>query len=210
MIDTGLPIKTEQGEEGKAEKPMWPRPVALEVTRELLPYLQPFCRRLIVAGSLRRKRQMVGDIEIVYIPRSIAWPDPEDLLGQEIEINVVDHALSLLIRAGVIEKRLNVNGAPMWGPENKLGRHRESGIPIDFFATSEESWWNYVVCRTGGRLSNTEIATVAKERGWKWHPYGSGFERMSGPEKGTLRTMHSEQDVFEFVGLPYLAPEDRK
>ena len=47
----------------------------LELTRAqkaaglLLEMLQPFCERIEVAGSVRRQRPMVGDLELVAIPK---------------------------------------------------------------------------------------------------------------------------------------------
>ena len=48
----------------------YPRAQALSVVREVLPLFQPSTSRLVIAGSLRRGRHDVGDIEIVYIPRT--------------------------------------------------------------------------------------------------------------------------------------------
>lgn len=39
----------------------WPRGMALAVARELCERMAPACERLVVAGSLRRKAQRVGD-----------------------------------------------------------------------------------------------------------------------------------------------------
>jgi DNA polymerase/3'-5' exonuclease PolX len=90
-------------------------------------------------------------------------------------------------------------------------RHVASGIPVDLFATTEACWHNYLVCRTGPAESNIRIAAAAKARGWKWNPYGEGFSRggpLAGPEEA--RALRSEREVFEFVGLPYTEPEERR
>jgi len=52
---------------------------------------------------------------------------------------------------------------------------------------------------------------IAKQRGCKWNPYGSGFSR-GGPLAGEPREhkVESEEDVFTFVGLPYVQPWERK
>ena len=50
-------------------KTRFPRAAAIAVARELCEALKPHCERLIVAGSLRRMKQQVGDVEIVYIPK---------------------------------------------------------------------------------------------------------------------------------------------
>ena len=171
----------------------WPRALALAVTRELLQVLTPLCERVIVAGSLRRKKAEVGDIELLYIPRFVSWPNPASLFHEEIPTNVVDRALEIMLEQGSIEKRLNSEGHTMWGPANKYAVHTVTGVPIDFFATTRESWWNYLVCRTGGARSNTDIASAARERGWQWNPTGPGFTRLSGPDRGRVHTVRSEE-----------------
>jgi DNA polymerase/3'-5' exonuclease PolX len=78
-------------------------------------------------------------------------------------------------------------------------------MPVDFFATIDTSWYNYLVCRTGSKESNMRIAQAAQDKGWRWNPYGAGF---SGPN-GQTHQVTDERDVFEFVGLPYRDPWDR-
>lgn len=191
-------------------KVRFPHEAALKVAGELLEHLTPLCDRVVIAGSLRRKKNEVGDVEIVYVPRFIEWPNPEDIFRQPVATNCVDHILRLLIDAGIIAQRLNSAGFTAWGASNKLAVHRASGIPVDFFATSLPCWWNYLVCRTGGARTNTAIASSARERGWKWNPTSEGFTRCSGPDSGRVRPMRSEREVFEFAGINYLEPEARQ
>lgn len=190
--------------EESAAPARFPRAEAIGVARELLGVIAPQTLRIIVAGSLRRKRAMVGDVEIVFVP--LTRPGVRtDLLQPAEEVSRVDDVLGEMIARGVLAKRLSVRGTPAWGPKNKLAVHVASGIPVDLFATTEANWWNYVVCRTGGSRSNIAICNAARARGWKWRPYRDGFTR--GDQVHTVR---SEAEVFEFVGLPYLAPEDRQ
>jgi DNA polymerase/3'-5' exonuclease PolX len=199
-------------EEKEEAKVKYPRVEALGVARELCVALKPLCERLIVAGSLRRIKKMVGDVELLFIPRMEERPDPGDLFGALVPCDLARLAIEALVAAGVFEKRLSKTGHPSWGARNMLARHVATGIPVDFFVTEERSWWNYLVCRTGGARSNEEIACAAKERGWKWNPYGCGFSR-GGPLTGREfeeRKMVSEEDVFHFVGLPFKKPEERE
>lgn len=189
-----------------------PRAAALAVVRELLPVLEPVCDRLIVAGSLRRGRAEVGDIELLYIPRIIEVPDEEDFFGRKIRRNGVDHVLGQWLDEGTLLPRLNVNGRTAWGEKNKLALHAASGIPIDLFAATHENWWNLLVCRTGGAATTVAICEAAIERGWEWNPYGDGFSRPNPERAGWLLIYEtkSERDVFEFVGLEYLEPRERE
>ena len=183
----------------------YPREEALAVARSLCVMLDPWWVQVCIAGSLRCGKADVGDIELLYIPKIESRPDPDALLG-DILVNLVDQKLAALEDEEVLERRKNVNGAQTFGARNKFMRHRPSGIPVDIFATQKEAWWNYLVCRTGPAESNRRIATAALERGWKWNPYSVGFTRLSD---GEVCAMTSEQEVFQFVGLPYLKPEER-
>lgn len=191
------------------DKHRYPREAALPVARELCDLQKPVTSQLIVAGSLRRRKPTVGDIEILFVPRS--EDRPFDLLSSR-PVNLAEELLDDLLTRGILAKRLNVQGRCAWGAQNKLAVHVANGIPVDLFTATEENWWNYLVCRTGPGESNVRIAEAAQRMGWKWHPYGSGFDR-GGDMTGRPyeeRIMHSEREVFEFVGLPYHEPHERK
>lgn len=188
-----------------SEKQKYPRAEALKVAKQLCVSLADITERLIVAGSLRRRKFEVGDVEILFIPKLVT--QSVDFFTSK-SVSAVDLMLDRLIAEGIIAKRKNVNGSEMWGEKNKLAVHVASGIPVDFFATKEESWFNYLVCRTGGAENNRQIATAANNKGWTWNPYGSGFSRPSGLGKA-FHQVKSERDVFEFVGMPYREPWER-
>lgn len=178
------------------EKPRFPYEVGRKVAAELLTALNPGCDRLVIAGSLRRRQPTVGDVEFLYISRTEVRPDPADMFAS-ITVSLADEAIAALEKSGVLERRRNVKGSEMYGPKNKLMRHRATGLPVDLFAATRENWWNYLVCRTGPAESNTRIAQAAQARGWQWNPYGAGFSRA-----GETHAIGSEAEVFAFVGLP--------
>ena len=183
-------------------KQRFDRAAALPVARELCQALEPVTARLIVAGSLRRRKPTVADVEILFIPRferrrvDLLHSQDFDLAGERIDE---------LLGGGILAMRPNIAGGTSWGGKNKLAVHVASGIPVDLFTASEANWWNYLVCRTGPKESNVAIAKAAEAKGWKWNPYGAGF---SGP-MGAKHPVTSEADVFEFAGLPYREPWER-
>lgn len=152
---------------------------------------------------------MVGDIEIIYVPKFGASVDPQDMFGHSVQANLTDSCFDKLINLGILKKRFNVNGQEIWGDKNKLALHVSSGIPIDLFSTSHDAWFNYLVCRTGGAENNVAIASAAQRIGWKWNPYDVGFSRPSGCGL-EVQKVKSEEDVFDFVKLPFLEPWERK
>lgn len=184
-------------------KTKWPRSAALAVARELCARLKPHCERLIVAGSLRRRKEQVGDVEILYVPRM--EERPADLLTSCMA-SLADEEIARMLADGTLTKRPSKTGGTAWGDKNKLALHR-SAMPVDLFRTTPEAWFNYLVCRTGPAESNTRIATEAQRRGYRWNPYGAGFTRLTD---GRVIPMDGEQAVFAFVGLPYAEPWERK
>lgn len=189
-----------------SDKPRFDYIFAMALAEKLQAALAPVVERILICGSLRRHRLMVADIEVVYIPRFIQAPIPESLFGETQPVNVTDRIIDGLIAGRVLEKRQNTQGREAWGEKNKLARLVKTGVPVDLFSATFENWWNYIVCRTGSADTNTRIASLAKERGWKWNPYGSGFTSLGGGEPYVVT---SEEDVFRFVGLPYLDPCER-
>ena len=185
-----------------AAKTRFPRHEALTVARELCAILKPVSERLIVAGSLRRRKAEVGDIEILYIPR---MEERRIDLLTSTPMSLAHDAINAMLASGILSKRPSVTGSTSWGISNRLALHR-SGLPVDFFSASEGNWYNYLVCRTGPAASNIRIAAAAQNMGYKWHPYGRGFEHL---DTGKGFPMKSEKAVFDFVNLPYAEPWDR-
>ena len=190
-----------------SEKRKYPRAVALDAAREVIAALRPVCLegRIIVAGSLRRRRLEVGDVEIIYVSRYENRQVPGDMFKRH-DYDLADIAIDELESAGVLAKRESIIGSITYGPKNKLMRHVRTGVPVDLFLTNETNWDNYLVCRTGPKESNIALANAARDRGWKWTPYGSGFVRADG---GDIHPATSERDVFEFVGINYKEPWER-
>lgn len=182
-------------------EPRYPWAVAMQVAEEIVFSFASCCERIEIAGSLRRKKPEVGDIEILFVSKDSI--DPMSLFFEKIG-NQADVCIRELEANGILARRLNMLGRQVYGPKNKLMRHVASGIPVDLFETTEECWYNALVCRTGPAELNKAIAAAAIAKGWHWNVYGPGFSR---PDEA--HPVRSEREVFEFVGLPYSKPDRR-
>ncbi|MBA7464995.1 hypothetical protein ES707_00156 [subsurface metagenome] len=165
---------------------------AKAIAEKIEAVLESSCERIVIAGSIRRQKTDVGDIELLVIPKYIAGVD------------MLDAKIQTLIHFDMLDYRLNKLGRKVYGPKNKLLLHRPSGIGVDIFSTTERCWPVALVVRTGGKQTNIRICMAAQARGYKFHAYGSGFSTPHGEI-----VCHSEQEVFEAVDLPYQRPEER-
>ena len=166
---------------------------ARKIAESLKTSLENTCERMEIAGSIRRRKTDVGDIELLCIPRYIGGVDQ------------LDRELKKMVIEGIMALRLSENGRRTYGPKNKLMVHVQSGIGVDIFSTSEECWPVSLVVRTGGKKTNIRISTAALEKGYQFHTYGSGFTTPGGEI-----ICRSEREVFEAVGLRYREPWERE
>lgn len=181
------------------DKPKFPRREALKVAESLKQLIGNLCERIEIAGSLRREKDYVSDIELVYVPKR-----PPNLLGDpDPDNDFVTSALNQLLTEHVITKRRCMGGGVIWGALNKLALHVPSGIPVDFFATTELNWINSLFVRTGGKRMNLIITMAANKRGYSFEAYGCGFRCLT---ENLIKVNRSEEDIFRFCGLKYLEP----
>jgi DNA polymerase/3'-5' exonuclease PolX len=182
------------------ERKRWP----IEFARELAGYLkdgmQGHCSRVEIAGSIRRGKAMVGDVELVY-----ESPALTDLFGEALQEVRADELLNDWLSSGIIEPRRSVTGSISWGREIKLAVHVASGIPVDLFAARPGGWHSYLMCRTGSRIHNEAIAREMMGRSMRWEPYEGVRLR-----DGSLRRVGSEAELYAMIGWPYLEPEERE
>ncbi|KKL25821.1 hypothetical protein LCGC14_2401470 [marine sediment metagenome] len=162
------------------------------IAEKLKSLLAPVCEKIEVAGSIRRRKPQVGDIELLVIPRYVAAVDQ------------LDREIGALMIQGILGHRRTRRGSRIYGSKNKLLIH-VNGIGVDIFSTDEQCWPVALVVRTGGKETNKRIATAALRKGWRFHAYGSGFSTPDGEI-----VCHSEREVFEAVGLRYLETWERR
>ena len=85
--------------------------VAFPIAQGIVNHLRDYTGRIEIAGSLRREKQDVGDIEIICIPKVQKVDSHVSLFGvaEKKEVNLLDKRLNELVRTEAfrlpIEKR---------------------------------------------------------------------------------------------------------
>jgi DNA polymerase/3'-5' exonuclease PolX len=184
-------------------QPRWLAEFARPVADKLVAELTPRCERIAIAGSLRRGKPDVSDIELLYVPRVGQVRRPGELFPKPSSL--ADELIDKWLADGMLEKRLNKNGITAWGTWNKLAIHAPSRLPVDLFATTAARWFVSLVVRTGSIETIVRLASNAPQRGFRLQVYGA-IERTSTGEQISPK---SEQEVFELCGAPYLNPNER-
>lgn len=180
----------------------------------LLPHaaLVKTCATLQVAGSIRRRRPICNDVDMVCIPRITA---STDLLGNEI--GRVNHALKLLqdyVAANAGKARFASGG-------EREGKQVIVELPkcqLDLWFAAEATFATRLVCRTGSREHNIWLASRAKRLGKKWNPYegvyvGGVWRRVGDADVyvgGELVQVDSETALYRLLDLPFIDPVNRE
>jgi DNA polymerase/3'-5' exonuclease PolX len=185
------------------DKQRFPAAIARKVAEQLVTELAPRCERIEIAGSLRRGKADVGDIEILYVPRIGQVHVAGELFPKSGSL--ADELIEQWLTRGVLTKRSSINGSATWGAQNKLAMHVASGIPVDLFATTGERWFVSLVVRTGSKEMNTHLASSALRRGMQLHAYGV----LENTKTGEQIIPQSEREVFERLGVSYREPTER-
>ena len=178
--------------------------LAKGVADELVCLLAPHCERMEVAGSIRRRRSRVKDIELLCVSK--VWSSQDLFGGLATNGYELDLKLDKLIADGaVLKKRLNKRGNPTYGEKNKLLTHVPSGIPVDIFSVPPANWGMALVVRTGPTAFNIRLMARFKEMGMRGHAYGGVTDQV-----GTELECPDEATVFRLLGWPWIPPEWRR
>lgn len=167
---------------------------ALATAQQLLAALEPGCTRSIIAGSLRRRKPEIGDIEIVALARLIPTID---MFGEAMpgkERNALDEALAAL--------------APHYtknGPKYK--QFSFEGMTVDLFLATPKTWGAVATIRTGSADFSHWLVTERRRGGAC--PGGMSFREGRIWFAGAALDTPEERDVFAAVEQPWIEPVER-
>ena len=190
--------------------------IAEPVAERLVEQLRPYCERIKIAGSIRRRKWDVGDIELLCIPKYRRETVPVDLFSTNHEdIDELDEYLTLFStsepQALFYKRRKSTRHLAGFGLKNKLMVDRESGIPVDVFTTDSRNWGMALMVRTGPADFVREgiMARLLKLR-HKGHAYGGiTLNTWLGKTGQTEVDCPDEETVFKHLKIAYQPPEAR-
>jgi DNA polymerase (family 10) len=155
--------------------------------------LSPYCAQIEVAGSLRRGRDWVNDIDLVLLPKEGQLEPLRARCKQRAKV-VLDGRQNLIVELD----------------DRHVGR-----IQVDIFIAQPESrdllshtptnFGSLLLCRTGSTAHNIYLVEHAKRLGLTWNPYRGVFAT-----DGSLLASATEEDIFRVLQLAPIPPALRE
>ena len=139
---------------------------------------------IVITGSYRRKMSTSGDIDILVTGKHDSFKD----------------YIKTLIRKGLLHDQHLSFGPKKWLGYGIIGKPQRYAR-VDILYTTAQQLPFAMLYFTGSQEFNEGMRAHAKRLGYSLNEYGM---------KGTNRTFQEEKDIFQFLGLEYVAPEDRK
>lgn len=113
------------------------------LAKKLVVELKPYCKKIEIAGSIRRKAPNPVDIDIVLIPK-----DKEK-----------------------IKQKLSEKGSFIQGGDKKA-RFRIEGVKVELYFTTPESWGATLLAYSSATGSAIGLRIVARKKGFHLNQYG--------------------------------------
>lgn len=143
----------------------------------------PGIKKAELAGSLRRKKETIGDIDILAVAER---KSRKKIISSFISIPHCDRVLaSGNTKASILLK----NGKTQ----------------VDLRLFDDHEYGSALIYFTGSKEHNIQLRQIAKSKGWKLNEYGLFDEKT-----GKRLSGNSEEGLYRYFGLNYIPPELRE
>ncbi len=143
----------------------------------------PGAEKVVVAGSARRFKETIGDIDILAVSSR-----PEAIMERFVHLPGVMHVIA--------------HGG------TKSSVKLRPGINVDLRVVPKESYGAALNYFTGSKDHNVAIRQLALKKGYTLNEYG--LFRMAAGKKGARVAGAREEEIYERLGMEWPAPELRE
>ena len=120
--------------------------VVISLSKRIVSWLKPYCRRVEVVGSIRRKEKNPVDIDIVLIPKNDK-------------------------NRGKLESFLEKKGKRVLGGKKKE-YFKVEGVEVELYYTTSEEWGAALLAYSSKFGAGIGLRVVAKKKGFKLNQHG--------------------------------------
>lgn len=169
---------------GKVKNIRMPLPFANELAEKIIAYLKksPDVIEAYPLGSLRRKRDTIGDVDIAVTTTN--------------DQAVIEH----FIKYPYIERILGQG-------KNEANFLTAGGFRVDLRTQPKESFGSLLQHFTGSKNHNVHLREYALSKGLSLSEWGI---KKTDDETGTLQKYDNEKDFYKALGMRYIPPEIRE
>lgn len=205
-----------------SDGPRIQRATAERIAHDLEALLTPSCQRLVIAGSIRRQKADVGDIELVIEPRYEAIEQRVNLFETKlVQRCALEQQVRTLFEMGIVQPRFKENGTVMAWPKSFTNDSRylatwytpndQERIKLDLFIQRPDRlrvWGWQLLLRTGPSEANTLLVT-ARPKGGLLPPDFVVRDGTVTATSGLPIALETEEQVFEAWHMVYVPPQQR-
>lgn len=166
---------------------------ALRIAKSLIEFLGADCLRVEVAGSVRRGKAEVKDIELVAIPKTL---ETKDMFGLPVIVSALDQVSWSLVGD------LALSGAR----QKKILLYE--GITLDLFIVLPPAQWGVIYTIRTGPAEFSQWCVTPRRKGGAL-PSDSRVSEGRVLRYGEPLTMAEEIDFLTYLGLGWIEPEER-
>lgn len=180
---------------------------ARTAAEELIELLRHDCERIEIAGSIRREKETVKDIELVAIPKVA---EQHDLFGEPTgqRVNKLRQWIDGAAMFGAAERPLQyVSG------RDRMLKLLYGGIPVDIFMVLPPAQWGAIFAIRTGPADFNKLLVTSRMKGGFMPP---GMQQHDGalwsgdPQRGgVVIETPEESDWFDAIGVPTWDPPYR-
>lgn len=189
---------------------------AMDLVQRIADRLAPSVERAAVVGSLARRRPLVGDGELLIIPKR-----QKGLFDEFEGKDLLRPQLHKLLLEGTLAKR--IRSGPKWLTyEVPYPNDRRRILKLDLFVATRDGWAVSQAIRTGPRQLSKALVTQQGHGGLL--PDGHNVSVASGLvlrgcvrdeqgnviHRGQVVPFRDEREFFEFCSCGWIEPEHRE
>jgi DNA polymerase (family 10) len=172
-----------------------------------------------LAGSARRRRETIGDLDIVLganiedhskiIQEIMNFPGIAEVKGQG------SSKISLILEADMLAETINVSGIDAGLAESLIERSVDATIDAQIRIVNPESFPFTLAYFTGSKEHNIRMRQIAIEKGLRLNEFGLFSEKDAGDKIGIEAAKNTlicsnESDIYQHLGLKWVPPELRE
>lgn len=169
-----------------------PLAIAKPTAERIVAFLEPHCSQIAIAGSIRRNKSEVSDIEIVCVVKYKERSDEGFFID---EFSLACASLGKFIKGRPVGKYLRI----------MLNYYN---IALDLFMTTPEQWGYIYLLRTGSADFSKTMVKRLKDMGY-YMQGGQLYRSNLSPDQAPI-PVPDEQTLFKLAKMDYVEPEKRE